>query len=346
MPDPQAAEEPRPSAETTEEIRARVEEVERFSSARIVRSALLFVVAGIALYGAATIATDYGTIAGALSRFPIGTLVLVLVLVVVGWLIRGLRFHYYLRKTDLTVPLSYSLAVFLASFSLTGTPGKMGEAVKGVFLKEDYGIPVTRVVGILVVERLMDLWGVLLLASFSFLLFPEWSVAFVVCAAVVIGGGVFLCMERLYRPILERMGRIRFLSWICEKALGVLVTGRELMTLRIFTVGLILSTIAWGLEAVSLYLILQGFGIDASLLEANFVYSFSTLVGALSMLPGGIGGTEAGMVGLLAFLGVSYQRALPPVLLIRLCTLWFAIVVGVGFTLGLLARRRRESATQ
>ncbi len=343
MPDPQAAEEPQPSSATTEEIRARVEAVERFSSSRIVRSALLFVVAGIALYGAATIATDYRTIAGALSRFPVGTLALVLVLVVIGWLIRGVRFHYYLSKTDLAVPLYYSLAVFLGSFSLTGTPGKMGEAVKGVFLKEDYGVPVTRVVGILVVERLMDLWGVLLLASFSFLLFPDWSAAFVVCAAAVIGGGVFLCMERLYRPILERMGRIRLLSWICEKALGALVTGRELMTPRIFTVGLILSTIAWGLEAVSLYLILEGFGIDASLLEANFVYSFSTLVGALSMLPGGIGGTEAGMVGLLAFLGVSYRLALPPVLLIRLCTLWFAIVVGVGFTLGLLGRRRRES---
>lgn len=309
---------------------------------------MIFVVVGVVLYGAATLASDYRTVVGSLSRFPIDTLALVLLLVFVGWLLRGWRFHYYLVRSGENVPLAYSIKAFLAGFALTGTPGKVGEAVKGVFLKEDYGVPVTKVMGILVVERLMDLWGVLLLGSCSLLLFRGWEKLFILCTAVVLAGGVFLCMERVYRPILEWSARISWLSWASRKMLDTLLAGRDLMTLKIFFVGLAVSAVAWGMESLSFFLVLKGFDLSAGLLQANFVYCFSTVVGALSMLPGGIGGMEAGMVGLLRFMGISYGEGLPSVILIRLCTLWLAVLVGVGFMVLMLARsgKKRETACQ
>ncbi len=309
------------------------------ASGRVIRSVLIFTVAGVVLYGAAAIFSDYGTVVAALRTFPILRLAIVLAIVVLGWVIRGWRFHYYLRETGSPVPLVYSICVFLAGFALTGTPGKMGEAVKAVFLKDDYGIPATRVVGILLVERLMDLFGVLLLGSFSILLFSTSQGAFLLCAALVVAGGVFLCLERVYRPILQWTGRISLLSWISDMALSTLLSGKELMNVRVFVVGLLMSTVAWGMESVALYLILEGLNLPSTFLQANFVYCFSTIVGALSMLPGGIGGMEAGMVGLLATMGISYSSGLPAVILIRICTLWFAILVGVGFMFGMLARR-------
>ena len=148
-------------------------------------------------------------------------------------------------------------------------------------------------------------------------------------------------MERVYRPILELCGRISFLSWISGRILGILTTGRDLMTPRIFIVGLLVSSVAWGMESVSLYLILDGLELPSTLLQANFAYCFSTIVGALSMLPGGIGGTEASMIGILKFMGISYTDGLPAVILIRLCTLWLAVLVGVVFMIILLARSKR-----
>jgi glycosyltransferase 2 family protein len=307
-------------------------------SARVVKSVLIFTTAGVALYGAATLASDREAILQSLAGFPLGQLGLVLCLVVVGWLLRGWRFFYYLRQVREPVPLGYSVAAFLAGFALTGTPGKLGEAVKGVFLKQDYGVAITRVVGIVMVERLMDLWGVLLLGALSLTMFSGWRWLFLISAAVVVAGGVFLCLEKVYRPVLERLATISFLSWASKKVLGILLAGRELMTLPVFAVGLVVSTISWGMESLCLYIILQGLQLDVTLLQANFVYCFSTLVGALSMLPGGIGGTEAGMIGLLAFLGISYRAGLPAVILIRVCTLWLAILVGLGFMVLMLAR--------
>ncbi len=308
------------------------------STSRTVKSLLLFTVAGLLLYATATFASDYKRILGALVAFPVSNLALVLALVITGWLVRGWRFHYYLIQSHPEVGLGYSISVFLAGFALTGTPGKVGEAVKGVFAKRDYGIPAARVVGIVVVERLMDLLAVLVLASFSLVSFSRWKGTFLVCAGIVAAGGLTLCLESVYRPVLERLGRIPFLAKVCRWVLEVLLTGRDLMHARILVIGLVVSIVAWGLEALSMYVILQGLKLPATLLQANFVYSFSTLVGALSMLPGGIGGTELGMVGLMGFMGIAYANAIPAVILIRVCTLWFAVIVGIGFMVGMLLR--------
>ncbi len=317
-----------------------LEKDQSFSSYRIIKSALVFSFIGIALYGSVTIASDYRSIMAALTGFPLDSLALVISLVVVGWILRGVRFHYYLKKSEQPVPLYYSIVSFLAGFALTGTPGKIGEAMKSVFLKRDYGVSVTKVVGILVVERLMDLFGVLLLGSMSLLLFESWAGMFLICAGLVVSAGLFLCMERIYRPVLEWFSNFRILSWPANRVLTALLSGRELMTVRIFVVGLILSTVAWFMETISLYVIMKGFGLSATLLEANFIYCFSTLVGALSMAPGGIGGTEAGMIGLMTFMGISYSTGLPAVLLIRICTLWLAIFVGLIFSVYLTASPR------
>lgn len=321
-------------------------EASRPATARIVRSVLIFAVAGVLVYGAATMASDYQAVVASFSRFPASALAAVLSLVFVGWMLRGWRFYYYLRQLGEPIPLGYSVATFLAGFALTGTPGKVGEAVKGVFLKEDYGVPVTRVVGIVVVERLMDLWGVLLLGSCSLLLFTQWRGLFLLCAGIVVLGGIFLSVERLYRPVLEMTERISFLSWISRKLLETLLTGRDLMTPRTFAVGLVVSTLAWGMESYSMYLVLDGFGLHSTLLQANFVYCFSTIVGALSMLPGGIGGAEAGMIGLLAFMGIPYTSGLPAVIMIRFCTLWMAVFVGAVLMVGFLARSRARGRIQ
>ena len=318
------------------------EKGQEFSYSRIIRSVLIFSIVGVALYGAVAIASDYKSILSAIRHFPTNSLMTVIGLVLVGWFLRGVRFHYYLEKSGQHVPLLYSVSSFLAGFALTGTPGKIGEAMKGVFLKRDYGVRVTKVVGILVVERLMDLFGVLLLGAASLLLFEGWISLFLICASLVIAGGLFLCMESLYRPVLTWLAGFRILTWPSNKVLSALLHGKELMTVRIFATGLVLSTLSWAMESVSLYIIMKGFGLNAAVLEANFIYCFSTLVGALSMAPGGIGGTEAGMMGLMAFMGISYSEGLPAVLLIRICTLWMAIFVGLLFSIYLTAYPRTK----
>ena len=66
------------------------------------------------------------------------------------------------------------------------------------------------------------------------------------------------------------------------------------------------------------------------------IYSASVLVGALSFVPGGLGGTEAAMEVMLTASGVDMPVAVAAVLLCRLATLWFAVIIG-GAVMGWLA---------
>jgi uncharacterized protein (TIRG00374 family) len=66
-----------------------------------------------------------------------------------------------------------------------------------------------------------------------------------------------------------------------------------------------------------------------SLSFAIFVCALSMLAGALSFLPGGLGGAEAVMVSLLVLKCMSMPAAIAATVFIRLATLWFAVLIGL-----------------
>jgi uncharacterized protein (TIRG00374 family) len=71
------------------------------------------------------------------------------------------------------------------------------------------------------------------------------------------------------------------------------------------------------------------------------IYAVSSVAGAATFVPGGLGGTEAVMTALLSTTGMPTPHALAITLLCRLTTLWLAVALGwiaVGF-LELHARR-------
>ena len=85
----------------------------------------------------------------------------------------------------------------------------------------------------------------------------------------------------------------------------------------------------WAAEGLALYLLLRFFGADVTPADAVFVFSFSMIVGAASMLPGGLGSTEVTAVVLLTTLGVDFNVAVASTALVRVTTFWFAVGIGV-----------------
>ncbi len=53
------------------------------------------------------------------------------------------------------------------------------------------------------------------------------------------------------------------------------------------------------------------------------------LAGAVSMLPGGLGGAEATLIALLCLWGLTLSTAVAATLLINVATLWLAVLLGV-----------------
>ena len=90
----------------------------------------------------------------------------------------------------------------------------------------------------------------------------------------------------------------------------------------------LLGVVGWFAEGYAFHLLLGWMGTDIGLWSAVGIFTFSTLAGGLTGAPGGLGGAEAAMVTLLALQGVPLEIAGPATLVIRVTTLWFAILIG------------------
>ena len=107
----------------------------------------------------------------------------------------------------------------------------------------------------------------------------------------------------------------------------------RLVRFKPLVIAFVISVISWFFECVGFYIVLNVFStstnIEVSLLTATFIYGFSTLIGAIAMLPGGLGVTEASLTGLLQILKIPKNISVASTIIIRVATLWFAVIVGI-----------------
>jgi uncharacterized membrane protein YbhN (UPF0104 family) len=61
----------------------------------------------------------------------------------------------------------------------------------------------------------------------------------------------------------------------------------------------------------------------------TFIFSFSSIFGSIIFMPGGLGAAESSFVALLLLTGLTITTASLATILIRLCTLFWGIFVGV-----------------
>lgn len=299
---------------------------------KILVRVILGVAAGVAVYVGFSIWANAREVAEALGRFAWSAVLVALALAAGNYLIRFARWHYYLGVLGLRVPAGTSLLVFLSGFSLTVTPGKLGEAVKALLLREAYGIPAARTAPIVIAERVTDLVACLLLAAVGVFTFHV-DRRFLALGAVLVGGGLlFLSIESLARYALGLFGRLPGVRRVAPKLDEFYSSARVLLRPGPLLWALALALVSWYLECLSFLVVVHGFaGAALGMRAAVFIYAAMTVAGALAFVPGGLGVTEAGMLALLVQLGRGLDRptAAAATFLTRAATLWFAVALGL-----------------
>ncbi|WP_246535088.1 UbiA family prenyltransferase [Methylomonas paludis] len=255
---------------------------------------------------------------------------LALALSLLNYLLRVMRWTAYLQRLGHGLTFRFSALTYLAGFAFTLSPGKVGEMVRGRYLQKS-GVPLTSTAAAFFVERLLDLLAMIALAtlavaysSYQSLIWGAVAVIIVIMALLTIA------------PWSAIMQRLEAQSWlpvffrrIIHTVLCTLLSARALLQPGILLKGFVLGLIAWACEGVGLMVlgnIPPEVGMDVS--AAVGIYSIAVIVGALSFLPGGLGGTEALMVALLAAHGYTMPDAILLTLVCRLLTLWFAVLIG------------------
>ncbi len=286
------------------------------------------------LYLAFVLLADRHAVLGALNRISLAALVVILLLSLLNYLLRFWRWQGYVATLGHRLPRRRHLLYYLAGFTLTVTPGKAGEAVRSVYL-HPHGVPYNQSLAALFVERLLDLLAMSLLALLILLTRPDY--AWLVMAAWGLTLGLGWLATRPWLPArLRSWGQDRRFGQQLDRLGRMLEAAKLLLRSRLLLFGLALGMLAWGLEGASLYLIAREVGIPISFTTGIGIYAIAVLAGALSVLPGGLGSTEAVMGMLLIAFGADGAAAVAITLLCRIATLWFAVALG-GMAVAMLS---------
>ncbi len=296
---------------------------------RLGRTALGFAVF-LAVFAAAALAFDAQALGAALGRLAPATLAALLGLSLLNYTVRLLRWRLLAGPLGARVPLGPDLVTYLASYSLTATPGKAGELLRVWLLRRRCGLPYARSLPVFLADRLCDLLALSLLAAGGL----GWLVAgrVAVPLAALLGAGLlwlFLHPDPLLRLVGGLYRRIGRWPRGFAQARRALRQGRRLRRPGLWLAGVGLGLVGWGAEGAGLWLVADALGHPLPLPEAVAIFALALVAGLVSLLPGGLGGTEAGMTGLLVLRGLPAPAALAATLAVRLATLWFAVLLGL-----------------
>ena len=305
---------------------------------------LVFMALNIAIVAAAIVFFDkWDSFLGVLGRVEMSTVLAVAGLALVNYVLRARRYQYLNRQVGAELPFRDAFLYYVAGFSFSVTPGKIGELVRAWFIREAYGYPLRQLAPAIFVDRLGDVLATLILCASTVGLFSGHLLPLAAAGLLMAGGVLALTNRRLTGVGIAILAaamrmRLRIVAAIRRMIRNVSL----LLAPTPMSISLFFGVLAWLAEGVAFYFCVTQLGGEISLASAIFIFAFANLVGGLTFLPGGIGGTEITMLTLLYSVDVPPEIAMAATVLIRAGTLWFG--VGLGFLASIAASRAVQAA--
>lgn len=290
----------------------------------------LSVVGFVVILALASFFAGSGEVLKYLTSISLPLISFMLLLSLLNYFLRAFRWHIFSKHLQIQVPLKSTILYYFSGFSMTTTPGKIGEALRLWFLQRCHHYNYSRVGPLFVGDRLSDMHAMLVLILIGLTAFSEYVwLSFMIFIIIILFTYLFIKPD-----ILIGITGL-FYKWSGKRAIRLFAKVRRTLRLtanlfswKIFSGTLLIAILGWLAETGAFFILLRELGANVNFLHATFIFSFSMVMGALSMLPGGLGGVEASMIALLVALGVDIQLALVATAVIRLTTLWFAVFIG------------------
>jgi uncharacterized protein (TIRG00374 family) len=310
---------------------------------KIILSALL----GLAVVVVLGLLSDIGQVGQSFSSFAWATLPAILGFTALNYVLRWLKWDYYLRRMRMSQGVGYadSGLLFTSGMLMAVTPGKVGEVLKSYLLKRLNGTAISASAPIVLAERVTDGLAMLLLMGFGLTLYAPARPAFYLLVMLTAIGLLVLQSRRLFEQIIGMIERAPLGKRIGPRLMTAYLSMKELLSWRVLLISTMISLISWFGECVAMYFVLRGLGVAPSFLllqQATFVFAASTLFGLISFLPGGLGVSEGSSTLMLErLIPLPAGPATTATIIIRFCTLWFGVTLG-AIALALFSRRYGE----
>ena len=296
----------------------------------MIRKIILAIILIIGIYSVFFVISDISIIYDKILNFKIELLPIILPLIIFGWFILFVRWNLLLKNSNINLPLKDNFLIYLSSFAFSFIPGEVGGLVKSQILKNKFGIPIVKSSPIVISELIYTGIGLVTLSLFfGGLFFVSSMYVGSIFACVLIIMFFLINSKKIFTKFMKIILKIKFISNFSKPIEYSFDNLKKSTSGKIAIYSSLLSILHLLIESAAVFLILYAYGINTvQIVDVIPMYSTSLLLGFVSFLPAGIGVIEGAFSAFLNLRGVELSVALPAVIIIRLMTNWFAVLVG------------------
>ena len=296
---------------------------------KIINKIIVIIIAVVGLYAAFLIASDIGTVYDQIINFKIEFLLVIIPLVITGWFVLFARWHLLLKNSKIFIPKKDSLLIFFSGFALTIIPGKVGELIKSQLLKTKFEVPRSKTVPIVMLEQFYTLIGLVIISFFGIWYFELGMYVIGFFIALLVFVFILISSRKIFNKVVLLLEKWKYTSKFVEPLSSSYDTIKKSIRGPIAFYASALTIIYWLIETIVVYFMLLAFGIDSiEFLKVIPTYTTSLVLGFLSFLPMGLGVVEGSLASFFSLHGVGVSLSLTLVIIIRLFTRWYGVVVG------------------
>ncbi len=280
--------------------------------------------------GALAAATGWEETWTYLTRLSFAQVMLLLFLSQWNYTLRGARWHFFTRVLRIGSGFWQDLRHYIAGFAMTVTPGRVGELIRLRWIYLETGAPVERTGPLVLVDRASDMATMGVMLAFTVLAGTAGLAGGMLVAVLAVAAAAVVTRPELLHLAAtlawKTVGRWPRLFAKVRRASHML---KPFSRPAVFVPAMILGGLGWFAEGLSFYLLLKWMGAELPLMTAVGIFLLAMMTGGATGMPGGLGGAEAAMVALLSLQGIPLEISIPATAIIRLTTLWFAILLGL-----------------
>jgi glycosyltransferase 2 family protein len=289
-----------------------------------------FLLFGILFYVVLGLSSESSDLISSISQIDVWVYLISFILFLPMFLFQSLRFHIILKKLGIETTIKNSILVHVSSLSMLITPGAAGSLLKSVLLKKKTGNSISSTAPIVFFERWLELTSITIIIGFFLLWYYSIESILVFLIGIIIilisfiifkkSSGINFINKLLIKTKILKKFTINQNDFI--ETTNILITSKNIISL------LSLSLFSKIFPIFAVFYIFKSFNLDLNILQTSQIYFVGQIIGALTFVPGGILVTEASLLGLMLNSGIEFSIASIIVILIRLLTFWFPILLG------------------
>jgi uncharacterized protein (TIRG00374 family) len=237
----------------------------------------------------------------ALENIVWGYLVLAVVICLLAWLLRGLRYKVILSGIGIRCSFLFSTGcIFISQTANLIVPARLGDLVRVFILKQQYGGGVSEGISSIVVERVFDIVMVALLGAVSLLFVFNVPDEFfwLIILTLVLGAGFFIFLS-ISNRFVSKNRYIGILLAMLDQIRQVSLSVKSIFALSTS------SIVIWLLDVFVCLLVAMMFGVSIPFAVVTLAIVVGNLVKAIPLTPGGVGTYELAVAAILTASGVE-----------------------------------------